>query len=417
MEYLHAASFRHWSVLRARRRVPFRTHFSVTQSRDAPSRAHQAERLVERGVRELNLIAEDTNQYGRRALLLYTRPNGAAFTSTAAHRALLGPSFGHSLWRTWTRHVAVKRGAQRVREPPLVRRVSVARSLVFPFSSPFFNSLHVPGPQTLVFDPQTLLVGPETHFLFWKPLATRATVRPCAPARSDFGPDDTRRLPALLHALAVSRSVLHPRTPATSSRRHHLSYPLWFISSILADSLSLSLALAPSSHTPASRYRRAQSLTNSLAKQEYSQTRIMYERGRNEEYGQTPRAIEVESWPAPEAGLRWALRLLLSIERRSTRAPRLDVAQALPKLRWIRLLYCYPSYFSEELIQTIASVDKAPSRTCTASRTHSSRANASRANASRANASRANASRANASRASASRANVSRSSGSDSLKQ
>jgi len=31
---------------------------------------------------------------------------------------------------------------------------------------------------------------------------------------------------------------------------------------------------------------------------------------------------------------------------------------ALPKLRWIRLLYCYPSYFSSELVDAIASLDK-----------------------------------------------------------
>ena len=31
---------------------------------------------------------------------------------------------------------------------------------------------------------------------------------------------------------------------------------------------------------------------------------------------------------------------------------------ALPEVRWVRLLYCYPSYFSEELIDAIASIDK-----------------------------------------------------------
>jgi len=31
---------------------------------------------------------------------------------------------------------------------------------------------------------------------------------------------------------------------------------------------------------------------------------------------------------------------------------------ALPELRWVRLLYCYPSYFSEELIDTIANEEK-----------------------------------------------------------
>jgi ribosomal protein S12 methylthiotransferase len=30
----------------------------------------------------------------------------------------------------------------------------------------------------------------------------------------------------------------------------------------------------------------------------------------------------------------------------------------IPDLKWIRLLYCYPSYFSEELIDAIASIDK-----------------------------------------------------------
>ena len=30
----------------------------------------------------------------------------------------------------------------------------------------------------------------------------------------------------------------------------------------------------------------------------------------------------------------------------------------IPDLRWIRLLYCYPSYFSDELIASIASIDK-----------------------------------------------------------
>ncbi len=30
----------------------------------------------------------------------------------------------------------------------------------------------------------------------------------------------------------------------------------------------------------------------------------------------------------------------------------------IPGIRWIRLLYCYPSYFSEELIDAIASIDK-----------------------------------------------------------
>ena len=42
----------------------------------------------------------------------------------------------------------------------------------------------------------------------------------------------------------------------------------------------------------------------------------------------------------------------------------LRAIDALPRLQWIRLLYCYPSYFSEELIEAIASLDKAapPSR-------------------------------------------------------
>ena len=30
----------------------------------------------------------------------------------------------------------------------------------------------------------------------------------------------------------------------------------------------------------------------------------------------------------------------------------------MPQLKWIRLLYCYPSYFSEELVDAIASIDK-----------------------------------------------------------
>ena len=36
----------------------------------------------------------------------------------------------------------------------------------------------------------------------------------------------------------------------------------------------------------------------------------------------------------------------------------LHVLAANPQLKWIRLLYCYPSYFSEELIDAIASIDK-----------------------------------------------------------
>ena len=36
----------------------------------------------------------------------------------------------------------------------------------------------------------------------------------------------------------------------------------------------------------------------------------------------------------------------------------LKALSELPQLRWIRLLYCYPSYFSEELIDAIASIDK-----------------------------------------------------------
>ena len=36
----------------------------------------------------------------------------------------------------------------------------------------------------------------------------------------------------------------------------------------------------------------------------------------------------------------------------------LHALAAMPKLRWIRLLYCYPSYFSRELFDAIASIDK-----------------------------------------------------------
>jgi len=36
----------------------------------------------------------------------------------------------------------------------------------------------------------------------------------------------------------------------------------------------------------------------------------------------------------------------------------LTAIAALPELRWIRLLYCYPSYFSPELISAIGAIDK-----------------------------------------------------------
>jgi len=36
----------------------------------------------------------------------------------------------------------------------------------------------------------------------------------------------------------------------------------------------------------------------------------------------------------------------------------LHVLAAMPEVKWIRLLYCYPSYFSEELIDAIAGIDK-----------------------------------------------------------
>jgi ribosomal protein S12 methylthiotransferase len=36
----------------------------------------------------------------------------------------------------------------------------------------------------------------------------------------------------------------------------------------------------------------------------------------------------------------------------------LHALAAIPSLKWIRLLYCYPSYFSEELIDAIAGIDK-----------------------------------------------------------
>ena len=36
----------------------------------------------------------------------------------------------------------------------------------------------------------------------------------------------------------------------------------------------------------------------------------------------------------------------------------LRALDAMPQLRWVRLLYCYPSYFSEELIDAIATLDK-----------------------------------------------------------
>lgn len=36
----------------------------------------------------------------------------------------------------------------------------------------------------------------------------------------------------------------------------------------------------------------------------------------------------------------------------------LHTLAAIPELKWIRLLYCYPSYFSDELVSAIASIDK-----------------------------------------------------------
>lgn len=36
----------------------------------------------------------------------------------------------------------------------------------------------------------------------------------------------------------------------------------------------------------------------------------------------------------------------------------LHALAAIPQIKWIRLLYCFPSYFSDELIEAIASIDK-----------------------------------------------------------